>query len=81
MHLFPQRARSMREPVVRLIRVLYGHPHAGAHLRSQLLKHGWQPIANQKGLWLSPDDACIMAVYVDDVLFWGQAQASSQAHA
>ena len=56
MHLFPQRARSMKQPVVRLIRALYGHPRAGsdwdAHLRSQLLKHGWQPIANQKGLFV-----------------------------
>ena len=63
---------------MRLIRVLYGHPHAGAHLRSQLLKHGWQPIANQKGLWLSPDDTCIMAVYVDDVLFGGEPKQAAE---
>ena len=66
LHLFPPRARSMQQPVVRLVRAIYGHPRAGsdweAHLRLQLLKAGWQPIANQKGLWLLPEKACIMAV-------------------
>ena len=50
----PPACTSMQQPVARLVRALYGHPRAGsdweAHLPSQLLQHGWQPIANQKGL-------------------------------
>ena len=77
----PPRARSMRQPVVCLVRALYGHPRAGsdweARLRSQLLKAGWQPIANQTGVWLSPDTACIMAAYIDDV-FWGEPKQAAE---
>ena len=57
----------------------YGHPRAGsdwaAHLRSQLLKHGWQPIANFCFLRLECGGPCAGCSYT--LLFARSASSRS----
>ena len=76
LHLFPPRARSMQQPVVRLVRAFYGHKRAGSDW--QLLKADCQ----SKGIVVvtrqSLHYGCIICRRCTS---WGRAQASSRAHA
>ena len=74
-HKLPEHARNMSDPVVRLLKALYGHPRAGGdwdHHFTQLLKGGgWNLIEDEKSLFLSPCGQCVLAIYVDDLLCGG----------
>ena len=73
--LLPPSACDMKDPVLKLNRALYGHPRAGsdwdAYFALQLNNAGWHQVPNEKSLWKSPDSACMLAIYVDDLLLGG----------
>ena len=60
------------DPVVPLVRALYGHPESGAlwdaHLGAILTNLGWTRMEVHPGLWLHKKTGAVMAVYVDDLL-------------
>ena len=60
------------DPVVPLVRALYGHPESGAlwdaHLGAILIDLGWIRMEVHPGLWLHKKIGAVMAVYVDDLV-------------
>ena len=60
------------DPVVPLVRALYGHPESGAlwdaHLGKILTDLGWTRMEVHPGLWFHKSTGAIMAVYVDDLM-------------
>ena len=61
-----------KDPVVPLIRALYGHPESGAlwdaHFGAILTYLGWIRMEVHPGLWLHKKTGAVLAVYVDDLL-------------
>ena len=59
------------DPVVPLLKALYGHPESGAlwekHLSSILITLGWKKCDSHPGIWIHTSGA-VLAVYVDDLL-------------
>ena len=78
----PPRARDMRDPVVPLLKALYGHPRSGgdwdAHFSACLRKAGWKAVDGEKSVWISPCGSVALAVYVDDLLMGGPPAATRQ---
>ena len=74
-HLLPEWAQQLRDPVVRLLRALYGHPRSGGdwsdYFAKRLREKGWKEFENEKSLWLSPCSSCMLAIYVDDLVISG----------
>ena len=72
-------ADRFRDPVVLLLKALYGHPESGAvwegHLRKALTGLGWGEIESWPSVWLLRDENALLIVYVDDLLLIA-AQAS-----
>ena len=62
------------DPVVPLVRALYGHPESGAlwdaHLGAISIDLGWTRMEVHPGLWLHKKTGAVMAVYVDDLVYW-----------
>ena len=60
------------DPVVVLVRALYGHPESGAlwdrHLRAILVKLQWRRVESHPGLYVHSVTMAILVVYVDDLL-------------
>ena len=59
------------DPVVPLLKALYGHPESGAlwekHLSFILITLGWKKCDSHPGIWIHTSGA-VLAVYVDDLL-------------
>ena len=59
------------DPIVPLLKALYGHPESGAlwekHLSSILITPGWKKCDSHPGIWIHTSGA-VLAVYVDDLL-------------
>jgi len=59
------------DPVVPLLKALYGHPESGAlwekHLASILTELKWKKCDSHPGIWIHASGA-VLAVYVDDLL-------------
>ncbi|CAK0821170.1 unnamed protein product, partial [Prorocentrum cordatum] len=74
-HHLPKRAMSRKDPVVRLLRALYGFPRSGgdwgAHFARALRNAGWKSVEGEKSLWISPCGMCVMVMYVDDLVLGG----------
>ena len=66
---------DMTDPVLKLNRALYGHPRAGsdwdAYFAFQSKNAGWHKVPDEKSLWKAPDSACMLGIYVDDLLLGG----------
>eukprot|EP00931_Biecheleriopsis_adriatica_P065039 TRINITY_DN3965_c1_g1_i1.p1 TRINITY_DN3965_c1_g1~~TRINITY_DN3965_c1_g1_i1.p1 ORF type:complete len:1301 (-),score=320.83 TRINITY_DN3965_c1_g1_i1:1146-5048(-) len=81
-HHLPKWAQNMDDPVVLLLRALYGHPRAGgdwdAHFSQCLTNAGWTLIDSERSLWLSPCKTCVLAVYVDDTLLGGPPKEAKE---
>ena len=58
------------DPVVPLLKALYGHPESGAlrkkQLASILVELTWQKCESHPGIWIH-ESAAVLAVYVDDL--------------
>ena len=67
---WPKHWHNISEPVVPLVRNLYGHPLAGLlwekFLEHQLGKLGWKKVRGWECLYLHPEDRLFLSVYVDD---------------
>ena len=78
-HKWPKSWSSMEDPVIRLERNLYGHPHAGLLWERQFekvpLKHGWEKVPNGKNAYLSTGkkDYSYLCM-VDDIKLAGKKQ-------
>ena len=63
-----------KEPMVRLLKALYGLPRAGhdwdAAMRKRLLSKGWSALDNQNSIYAKTVDGklCLLGVYVDDMI-------------
>ena len=61
----------MEDPVVPLVRNLYGHPSARQLSEEQfekiLLKHGWEKNPNWECLFVHREKGLFLSVYVDDI--------------
>ena len=63
-----------KEPMVRLLKALYGLPRAGhdwdAAMRKRLLSKGWSALDNQNSIYAKTigGKLCLMGVYVDDMI-------------
>ena len=70
-HKWPKSWSSMEDPVVPLVRNLYGHPLAGLLWERQfekiLLKHGWEKIPKWECLFVHREKGLFLSVYVDDI--------------
>ena len=68
----------MEDPVVLLVRNLYGHPLVGLLWERQfekiLLKHGWEKIPNWECLFVHREKGLFLSVYVDDIKMAGMKQ-------
>ena len=75
-HEWPKSWSSMEDPVVLLVRNLYGHPLAGLLWKRQfeklLLKHGWEKISNWECLFVHHEKGLLLSVYVDDIKLAGK---------
>ena len=60
------------DPVVVLVRALYGHPESGAlwdrHLRVILVRLRWRRVESHPGLYVHEVTMAVLVVYVDDLL-------------
>ena len=69
---WPNNWSSMRDPVCRLVRNLYGHPTAGhgwqSHLEDKLMTIGFAKVENWQSVYYNKDTNVSMVVYVDDLL-------------
>ena len=67
-----------KDPVVLLVKSLYGHPEAGAHwerhLTEQVRSLGGEPIAEHPSSFFFPKTGLLLTVYVDDFMLSGPAQ-------
>ena len=65
----------MKDPVVLLVRNLYGHPSAGLLWERQvekiLLKHGWEKVSHWECLFVHREKGLFLSVYVDDIKLAG----------
>ena len=70
-HKWPKSWSSMEDPVVPLVRNLYGHPLAGLLWKRQfyniLLKHGWEKIPNWECLFVHREKRLFLSVSVNDI--------------
>ena len=61
-----------RDPVVKLVKALYGHPDSGGlwerHLKAALTKLGFTEIDEHKSSFWHPKHKCLLTAYVDDIL-------------
>ena len=73
----PDGTPKFHDPVVLLVRALYGHPESGAlwdkHLREILKKLGYQRVESHPGLFIHGATKAILVVYVDDLLLGAPA--------
>ena len=64
------RLRNIHDPVVPLVKALYGHPDAGGywerHCNAHLAKCGFEPIENWPSMFWAPKLQLLLMVYVDD---------------
>ena len=65
--------RQMKDPVVPLVRALYGHPDAGGHWENhceeRVRRCGFIPIGENmewKSCFWNPDTRMLLTIYVDD---------------
>ena len=65
----PERAK-FRDPVVRLVRALYGHPDSGGywerHCEAAVRKCGFEPIEEWPSVFWNKDRKLLLMIYVDD---------------
>ena len=71
-----------RDPVVKLVKALYGHPDSGGlwerHLKAALIKCGFTEISEHKSSFWHPQHKCLLTAYVDDILLSGPPEAQAQ---
>jgi hypothetical protein len=74
-HLCPKEWRSMHQPVVRLVKALYGHPEAGAHwerhLEKIVVEMGGARVPSHPSLFFYKKLRLMLTIYVDDLLLAG----------
>ena len=62
--------KGIRDPVVPLVKALYGHPDAGGywekHCNDHLAKVGFVPVENWPSMFWHQDLSLLLMVYVDD---------------
>ena len=67
-----------RDPVVKLVKALYGHPDSGGlwerHLKAALVKCGFQELPEHLSSFWHPKHKCLLTAYVDDLLLSGPAE-------
>jgi hypothetical protein len=67
-----------RDPVVKLVKALYGHPDSGGlwerHLRSALNKCGFTELNEHLSSFWHPTHKCLLTAYVDDILLSGPTE-------
>ena len=80
-HKWPKSWSSMEDPVVPLMRNLYGHPLAGLLWERQfekiLLKYGWEMVSDWDCLFVHREKGLFLSVYVDDVKLAAKKQPTS----
>ena len=63
---------KFHDPVVLLVKALYGHPESGAlwdrHLAKHLTDLGWERLPDCPGSWRHSESGAILVVYVDGLL-------------
>ena len=68
----------MEDPVVPLVRNLYGHPLQGLLWERQfekiLLKYGWEMVSNWECLFVHREKGLFLSVYVDNIKLTGKKQ-------
>ena len=78
----PSSWESMKDPVCRLQKSLYGHPESGAlwetHLAARLVKLHYKRVEVAQGLWESIDGKVTLTTYVDDLLMTGERNVLEQ---
>jgi hypothetical protein len=78
----PKAAMNMRDPVVPLLRAMYGHPRSGGdwdvHFAGLLRNKGWKESDGFKSLWVSPCGTVALAIYVDDMLVAGPTTTANK---
>ena len=79
--LQPKEWRSLhfRDPVVKLVKALYGHPDSGGlwerHLRAALVTCGFTELTEHLSSFWHPKHKCLLTAYVDDILLSGPMEA------
>ena len=67
--------KGYRNPVVLLVRALYGHPEAGAHWENHLTdilkKLGGSAVPSHPSTFWFKEDRLLLTVYVDDLMLSG----------
>ena len=78
----PKSAVNMTDPVVPLLRAMYGHPSSGSdwdvHFASLLRKRDWKEVDGSKNLWIAPCGTVAMALYMDNMLVGGPGPAANK---
>jgi hypothetical protein len=78
--LWPKEWKDLpfRDPVVKLVRALYGHPDSGGlwerHLRAALIKCGFTELNEHLSSFWHPTYKCLLRAYVDDILLSGPTE-------
>jgi len=76
------RKKGYRQPMVLLVRSLYGHPEAGGHwerhLEDAIAKIGGAKMEGHKSCYFFAKERLMLTVYVDDLLLSGPADAQDQ---
>ena len=78
--LQPESWKSLpfRDPVVKLVKALYGHPDSGGlwerHLKAALHKCGFQEQPEHPSSFWHPTHKCLLTAYVDDLLLSGPTE-------
>ena len=75
---WPKLWSDMEDPVVPLVRNLYGHPLAGLLWEMQfekiLLKYGCEKVSNWECLFVNRAKRLFLSVYVDDIKMAGRTE-------
>ena len=73
---YPDGTCKYEEPVIRLVRNLYGHPMAGLYWAQfcdeRVRKVGFEPVIGWECLYKHPKDGLILSIYVDDFKLGGR---------
>jgi len=74
----PQWHGKFKDPVVRLVLALYGHPDAGGcweqHCNKAMTELGWIPIPEWQSSFFHPKLKLMVTIYVDDLKMSGPTQ-------
>ena len=73
--------RKCFNPIVLLVKSLYGHPEAGAHwerhLEKTIAEVGGEPVSEFPGSYFFPASTLLLTIYVDDFTLSGPGQTNT----